>query len=52
MAAPDASVTVDATTRIMWIQVCRHHPIPAPKIGFSTATPHRTALNVPSSRLP
>jgi len=37
---------VDATTGIMWSPARRHHPIPAPKIGFSTATPHKTVLQI------
>ena len=46
MSAPDAWVTLDATMRIMWIPTSWHHPIPAPKIGFSTATPHKTMLQI------
>src|SRR5579859_3124663 len=46
MSTPDASVTVDATTGIMWSPVRQHHPTPASKIGFSTATPHKTALQI------
>src|SRR5215471_12770764 len=46
MPIPDASVTVDATTGIMSSPACRNHPIPAPKIGSSTATPHKTLLQI------
>jgi hypothetical protein len=31
MSAPGASVTVDATTGIMWSPARRHHPIPGRK---------------------
>lgn len=46
MSTLDASVTVDATTGIIWSPAHRNHPIPAPKIGSSTATPHKTLLQI------
>src|SRR6516162_3267231 len=48
MSAPDASVIVDASAGIMWSPTRRKHPIPAPKLEFSTATPHKTMLQIMS----
>src|SRR5262245_43693751 len=40
-----------AKTGIMWSPARRRHPSPAPKIGFSTATPHKTVLQIMRSLL-
>jgi hypothetical protein len=46
MSAPDASVIIDASAGIMWSPAPRKHSIPASKLGFSTATPHKTVLQI------
>src|SRR4029077_8957413 len=46
MSAPWRIGDCHATTGIMWSPACRHRSTPAPKIGFSTATPHKTALQI------